>query len=272
MEPVPNWVKDDEALKLLSWTDREHARDADLAFVAEYEADALGTPDPEWTGTSLRSIQAATDEKFALASVALWLAKPSRLTAGPVLHFGRKGDPSSLRQSGSLRPVLILEDENENVPTVESFELAKRLLGSILSLRRDAAVWITVRTLVRALTEKMWELRYLLEWVSLEALFGPESPNETTYRLAQRIALFVGDDSDERKRLFNETKRAYEWRSKIVHGRRLSKLKPEKSLELSAFTEGVIRRAITKVLLSKGLGSRFDGGERDKFLDELSFQ
>ena len=71
IEPVQSWVKEDDALKLLSWTDREHIRDAELAFAVEYEADALGSPDHEWKGASPRSIQSAVDEKISLASVAL---------------------------------------------------------------------------------------------------------------------------------------------------------------------------------------------------------
>ena len=272
LEPVPEWVKDDEALKLLSWTDREHIRDAELAFAAEYEADTLGSRDPGWTGATPRSIQATVDENFALASVAMWVAKPSRLTAGPVLHFARKGDATSLRQAGSLHPVLILEEENESAPTEEDLERAGQLLQVILSLRRDATIWTAVWMLVRALTERSWEVRYALQWVVLEALFGPESPTETTYRLAQRIGVFVGDSSGERKHLFQEAKQAYAWRSKIVHGRRLARLTPEQSLRLSAAIEGTTRRVITKVLMTPDLVRQFDSKDRDKFLDELLFQ
>lgn len=272
LEPVPKWVKSDEALKNLSWTDRKNISDAELAFSTEYEADALGSPDPDWKGTSQRSIQATVDEKFALSSIALWLAKPSRLTPGPVLHFGRTGDPASLRQSGSLRPILIAEEENDNVPTDEDLEQARQLLKVILSLHRDTTIWIAIRMLVRALNEPLWEVRYLLQWIILEALFGPESPNETTYRLTQRIGLFVGNGPDERRHLFEETKQAYTWRSKIVHGRRLSKLAPRKSLELVNSTERVIRESITKIIMTPTYLHQFNSKERDKFLDELLFR
>lgn len=272
IEPVPSWVKEDDALKLLSWTDREHIRDAELAFAVEYEADALGSPDPEWKGTSPRSIQSVVDEKISLASVALWLAKPTRLTCGPILHFGRKGDSASLRQAGSLRPVLIREEEKENVPTTQDIAQARHLLSVILSLRRDATIWTAMRMLIPALTESVWESRFLWQWVVLEALFGPESPHETTYRLAQRISLFVGNEPDERKRLFDESKQAYSWRSKIVHGRRLSKLKSEKAEELTKTTEHLIRIALTKILLTPDYLYQFDGKERDSFLDGLAFR
>lgn len=272
LEPVPSWVKSDDALKLLSWTDRENIRDAELTLATTYEAEALGSPDPEWKGASPRSIQSVVDEKFVLAAVALWLAKPARLVYGPVLHFGRNGDPASLRQAGSLHPVLISDAEQENVPMSEDLKRAGQLLEIILSLRRNATIWTAIRMLVRALTESMWEARYLWQWVVLEALFGPESPNETTYRLAQRIGLFVGDEPESRRRLFDEARQGYSWRSKIVHGRKLSNLTREKSIELSMSTEHLIRVALVRVLTTPDYLLRFDGKERDTFLDELLFR
>jgi hypothetical protein len=271
LEPIPSWVKEDDALKPLARAERKRIRKAELAFATEYEAQALGSPDPEWTGNIPRAIQSAVDEKFVLAAVALWLVKPCRLSCGPVLHFGRKGDPGSLRTAGSLNPVLIREDENGNVPTADDLDQTGRCLEAILSLRRDTATWIAVRWLVRALTESTWEARYLWQWIVLEALFGPEGPSETTYRLAQRIALFLGETREDKRRLFDEAKQAYSWRSKIVHGRRLSKLIPEKSEKLSVVAEDLIRAAFVKIVNAPELLRQFDSTNRDEFLDGLSF-
>jgi hypothetical protein len=97
IDSVPEWVKTDEALRLLSWTEREAIRDAQIAFAADYDAEALGSPDSDWKGKQPRGIQSVVDEKFALAALALWLVKPTRLSCGPALHFSRAGDPESLR-------------------------------------------------------------------------------------------------------------------------------------------------------------------------------
>jgi hypothetical protein len=105
----------------------------------------------------------------------------------------------------------------------------------------------------------------------LEALFGPEGPSETTYRLAQRIALFLGETREDKRRLFDEAKQAYSWRSKIVHGRRLSKLIPEKSEKLSVVAEDLIRAAFVKIVNAPELLRQFDSTNRDEFLDGLSF-
>lgn len=271
IEQVPAWVKSEDALSLLSWTDRERILEAQYAFSAVYEAEAIGSPDPNWSGIQQRSIQAIIDEKFALAALAVWIARPSRLTAGPVFHFDRSGDPTSLRQTGALHPLLVRPSEADNVPTAEDLRLAGELLKAMLSLDRKGAVWLAVSTLFPALREVVWQIRYLLQWIALEALFGPESASETTHRLAQRIGLFVGADREEKLFLFREAKKAYAWRSKIVHGLRLDKLKGEKSLDLSTLTEQLLRRSLMKILTDDESLRRLEGSDRDRFLEEIAF-
>jgi hypothetical protein len=197
-------VKDEAALKGFSWNDRENIRDAQVAFVTEYEAAALGSPDPEWQGKDQRSIQSIVDEKFSLAALALWLVKPSPLTCEPVLHFDEKGDPESLRTASKLRSILIQEDENLNVIDAQDLEEAGKLFVEILSLKRQGPVWIALRFLTRAVSETMWEARYLWQWVVLEALFGPESPGETKYRIALRISQFLGGDRGAQLETFRD--------------------------------------------------------------------
>ena len=108
----------------------------------------------------------------------------------------------------------------------------------------------------------MWEARYLWEWVVLEALFGPENSNETTYRLSQRNAWFLATSLDERQNLCELTKKAYRWRSRIVHGGRVGKLTSQKSEEMTIFTESVLRNSLVKVPVSAELISNFNGPAR----------
>lgn len=273
IEPVPDWIRDKEVLEFLSPHDRKNVERAEVAFTADYQAEALGSPDPDWTGKTPRPIQSRIEEKFARSSMALWLTKPSTLTCGPpLLHFERKGDPHSLRSSASINPILIQKVENDNVPTSEDLTQAGKLLSSIQSLRRDGSVQIALTMLLRSLTERVWETRYLLQWIVLEALFGPDSPNEKTHRLSQRIALFLRDSFESRLCLFDEVKKAYAWRSKIVHGARLGSLTPEKSGQLSVATESILRSAFVKILLSPEFAAKFNSKDRDNYLDSLVFE
>lgn len=271
LESVPDWVKTDEALRLLSWTEREAIRDAQLAFATEYDAQALGSPDPEWKGEKARSIQSVVDEKFALASLALWLVRPSRLSCGPFLHFSRTGDAESLRTAGSLRRILVAEVEEDAIPTADELANAGRVFEVILSLPREGTLWTAVRMLMRALTESMWETRYLLQWVVLESLFGSTNPQETTYRLSQRLSLFLGDRSEDCRDIFEKAKSGYSWRSKIVHGLRLSRLTPEQSADLSRISELLLRRAFLRILERPETIATFDSQGREEYLDLLLF-
>jgi hypothetical protein len=124
--------------------------------------------------------------------------------------------------------------------------------------------------LYRGLTESMWEGRYLWQWIVLEALFGPDDPQETTHRLAQRIAIFLKEDLDSRKTYFQRAKEAYGWRSKLVHGAKLSRLTTEKSKSLTIFTEEVVRGAFHKILLSDQLADVLGGKSRDSYLEDLA--
>jgi hypothetical protein len=272
IEPIPGWVKDDEALGKLSWREREWIKGADLAFAANYDAEALGSPDPSWDGAEPKSIQKAVDEKFMLASISLWLIKPCTLLCEPVLHFSQEGDSASLRQARSLRPVLVRKDEESNIPSREDIEQAGKLLAILLSLRRNGNLWTALHFLILGLSELLWETRYLLQWIVLEALFGPDSAQETTYRLSQRIGLFIAGDTEKGKSIFENAKKAYSWRSKIVHGRRLTKLTAEQSAELSLTTESIIRDGIIKILKDPANIKLFDSKQREEFLDGLAFE
>ncbi len=166
IEPIPDWVKEDEALARLSWQEREWIKHADLAFAASYEAEALGSPDPSWDGAEPKSIQDAVAEKFVLASISLWLIKPCTLLCEPVLHFSQEGDSASLRQARSLRRVLVRKDEETNIPSRQDIEQAGELLGTLLSLGRDGNLWTEIRWLILGLTEQLWDTRYLLQWIN----------------------------------------------------------------------------------------------------------
>lgn len=52
--------------------------------------------------------------------------------------------------------------------------------------------------------------------MGLEALFGPDDTGETTYKLCQRIAFFLGDRREVTRELYWKAKTCYNTRSKIA--------------------------------------------------------
>lgn len=269
---MPSWAKSDPALDVLGWSKRTRVQeDCAFAFYAEYEATALGTPDPDWGGPTPRAIQDSAGERLTLANLAVWLARPVRVPVEVVLHFDRPGDGTSIRESSSYNGLLVHEDDRDNQLSSNDLNLAKTLNEGLLRLTRDGTIWTATRLLWKSLQERMWEARFLLNWVAMEALFGSSNPQETTFRLSQRVGFFLAGSRIEAKAVFSTAKEGYAWRSRAVHGLRLSKLSPEKSSELSHQVEALLRRTFVRVLRAPELITRFDSADREEFLDELFF-
>jgi hypothetical protein len=203
--------------------------------------------------------------------LALWLTKPTNLGMGAVLHFRRNGEPASMAQYRSTQPMLIRDDEIDNVLDIADLARASALLNTITNLARDQTCWTAAWFLIRAVTDSLWQGRYLWLWIVLEALFGADNPNETLYRLAQRIALFTASQPPEAKQRFREIKDAYTWRSKLVHGGRTRSLTAEKSKLLTSVVELAIRQGLDRILTNPELIKIFDSKGRDDYLEELVF-
>jgi hypothetical protein len=57
LQDVPDWLKTDKGIvDNLQYTERCWNRDAKHAWVAEYNAESIGHPDPDWNGDEPKSI------------------------------------------------------------------------------------------------------------------------------------------------------------------------------------------------------------------------
>ena len=112
-------------------------------------------------------------------------------------------------------------------------------------------------------------IRAIVFWVALEALFGPEDGREITFRLSQRLALFLGRSTHDARELFATAKRGYGFRSKLVHGQ--WKQDPS-SLTRMAEVEAMVRNSVVRILQEPKLVTLFSGKEREQYLDELAFR
>jgi len=86
LQHVPEWVKKEPILKDIRRTEREWIVAGKHALVAEYEAVALGEPDPDWKGEKSRAIQEAKVETAILANIALWVTQPAAVYFTNVFH------------------------------------------------------------------------------------------------------------------------------------------------------------------------------------------
>jgi hypothetical protein len=132
-------------------------------------------------------------------------------------------------------------------------------------------MWTAIRAFWQGLTMNTSDLRCALYWLGLEALFGPEgNTGELRYRLSQRIAYFVSDDPNEIKPLATQLRKAYDMRSKVVHGRWGGEPEIDKII---LETERIGRRVLLTILRDPNLIRIFSakGSIRDDYLEDLVF-
>ena len=124
---------------------------------------------------------------------------------------------------------------------MSDIENTRKIFAGIKTVKMQGATWVAIYSLITALMERTWEVRYLLFWIALEALFGSDDPREITYRLSQRTSLFLGRNKEEAKGLYPRVKEGYGWRSKVVHGMHLGKLHKEESERITIINKWICR-------------------------------
>ncbi|MBU6434628.1 MAG: hypothetical protein KJS98_15075, partial [Nitrospirae bacterium] len=149
---------------------------------------------------------------------------------------------------------------------------AKRLFVILQSVSARGPIHMAAQATKKALIEGSWEIRFLLLWIAVECLFGPEDGREISFRLSQRAALFIETDRAQARELFAKVKKSYAWRSKIVHGMRMANLRGDESGILLDELEQLVRRSLSAVLANASVASTFDGEVRENYLDSLAFE
>lgn len=267
--PTPSWVRDEEALRNLGYSRRRRITDGcEFSLFIPYDTDV--PEHPACPATDEKGLPERVDVVLANAMQALWLARPAGIGYDTTLHFDRPEDPRSLRHSARHPlPFFHPDDENSEL-TKEDFECGASLHAALCSLEPQSTSWTAVHINRTALLNWMWVSTFLLHWVALEGLFGSGDPRETTYRISMRIATFIADGADEIRDLVPLVRTSYGWRSTVSHG--LHRKGPgEKDMEIARDLENVVRRCFKKLLLDEKLTARFDGGEREAYLDGLLY-
>jgi len=275
LQDVPDWVRNETFLDYLSYWDRESVRDAKHAFVAEYDADSIGEPDPSWKGEKPKTIQDSKTQIALLANLALWLRLPSNVCCTVILHSiphpiaGTEETRQVVLRSESQTPLFCHPIDLSNVVSAQHVVKAAEIHVVLCGIPRDNAVWVALRALWAALTMYSADIRYSLFWVGLEALFGADdSSGEISYKLAQRISFFLADNPEDARALFRRVKKCYGIRSRIVHGR----WENDPAIDAGmADTEAIIRTVVRHLLDSPDLLRTFISKHRDKFLEDWVF-
>jgi hypothetical protein len=275
LQDVPDWVKSDShILADINRNDRDLTLDAKHAFVAEYEAEAIGQPDPNWKGKNPKGIQDLKFQSAMLANLAIWLRQPAPISFTVCFHALSRVVPDQeekvpiILHVNSHPPLYCHPKDAENIVTANHVVKAGELHSVLATIPRKNPVWEALRAIWAALTMYPPDHRYPFFWMALEALFGTDDTGETTYKLCQRIAFFLADSPDVARDLFKKTKTCYNTRSKIIHGR----WKDDPKIEVvMADTEAIARTALRHLLDNPDMLKTFISKKRDKFLEDWVF-
>jgi hypothetical protein len=121
-----------------------------------------------------------------------------------------------------------------------------------------------------ALTEELWETRYVNLRVAIEALFGPENRERIGRKLRTRVAKFLNDDDKEALVARDIVRAGYELRSAAGHGSRLARRTDPDMSELMLVSEGIVLTALRRILSDPELIAKFCSSSRDGYLDGLA--
>lgn len=94
----------------------------------------------------------------------------------------------------------------------------------------------------------------------LECLFASDN-HELKHKLSERTALFLSDDANKRKEIYDVVSDSYKIRSKVIHGDKLSSKHAEKLEGISVECDNIIRMVMIKLQ---------ETPELDKFFREVN--
>jgi hypothetical protein len=180
------------------------------------------------------------------------------------------GEPAAMMVSQVDTIVTLPQQRSESLTSADLLKAAG-LFKTIDALPRHGTVWAALRILRKALSESMWDLRIALQWVALEALFGVDAQGELRFRLSTHLALYLGENYDERLKIAKTAKDLYGVRSKVVHGSRSAGIADDAMVSHCTSLEDLVRRAIEKILIGGQL-EQFDSSDREGLFGELLFR
>ena len=143
------------------------------------------------------------------AHLALWLARPTALTFNIVVDAAKDGPEWVTRGTTTYTETYALPDHQHQAHTMEDFATARTLFNALLGVSLGGPVRTAALVITKALSDQIWEFRFLLMWLVLECLFGPEDPQETTFQLSQRVAFFLEKGGPRTREVFARIKKSY---------------------------------------------------------------
>ncbi len=282
LRPIPSWVRGLESECFLSWSDDQFFKSASFALVVPYRANSLGNPTPTGSVDPVsgrpHSNEHQNVQQAQLALLALWLANPTPLLYGPVVHAEYDAGSWGSRCWGScLQLYYTIGDwgPSMNAGDLASADRIANGLADIAHHQGDTGLWLAIRSLYVGLsTAGEWRMRYAADWIAMEALFGPRNGLQLRRRISQRGGAFLAEPGDDPAGLTQAIRKAYDWRCKAIHGAISRKPADPRALsqhriELLDQVEGWLRSTILRIIADPELIRTFASADREEYLSGL---
>lgn len=269
LDAVPEWFKEERRFAVLEVGKRESLA-SEFCLKARFEAEGLGEL-CEGPGGKLRENHEVSWERIRMANLALWLARPSGVHVELVVTKEPEPGPGGTAIRGrSLESVRPRQQYAEARLTLQHMATAHALATAIQCVPHPSSVWTAVRFLWLALTDELWEARYMNLWIAIEALFGPQDGFEVSMKLRKRVARFLNSDDKGAVTARDMVEGCYDLRSEALHGGRFQSRTPELVEDLTLTSEGIMLTSLRKILNDANLVSTFCSPSRDSYLDALT--
>ena len=194
----------------------------DWAIFLAYRAKATeGASSIEKIKIGLEEWDEAKDSLIDLIT-ALRLCHKGQVTAGPLISASRHNSEWSIG-GGTIWTLVskrdFLREEPEYILQQSDVPHVNELVNKLSKLRRAGkldSLGIALRRFHSAYYGDI-EDRIIDQMIAFESLYLGDI-QELTYKLALRVALLLGKRGNKRETIFNNMKKAYKYRSRIVHG------------------------------------------------------
>jgi len=269
LDAVPDWFKDERQFAAVEVGKRESLM-SEICLKAKFEAEGLGEL-CEAPGGKLRKNHEASWERIRIANLALWLARPSGLHVELAVTKEPEPGPGGTAIRGkTLESIRPRQRYAAARLAVKDLVAADILATAIQRVPHPSSAWTAVRFLWLALTEALWETRYVNLWIAIEALFGPDERSDIAKKLRKRVAKFLNDDDAEAFTARDMVDEAYDLRCAAVHGSKLGNRSAEEVERMTLESEGIILTALRKILVDPTLLKTFCSTSRDEYLNALT--
>jgi hypothetical protein len=162
LQQLPDWVRQPSSYDPLRAEVIEALDDEQWCIGVDYQADALGTPDPNWKGAGQRDLQTAAASDIHCVVLSLWLAKRVCIGGDIIVDANASGVEWGTRRMGTHDRMLTMPAYQQSEFEVADLERAKALYIAIDGLPDECNIHTALASTERALTEVTFALRHIL--------------------------------------------------------------------------------------------------------------